>query len=237
MSSLPIRVRRFLVAVSIAAAVLLAMPASASRADWPSGQVYRFVCSGNAIVPDPWLSGVTRTFGSAPTQVTSGAFVESFWDSTDQTGLTPNQVRLQFHYQDQTPGGGVTGALAWGLVMWVNALTLPSGAAYLPDTAMMTFQFHDGSPSVSIGQLQVASGIFFISGATFPLSGEAAMVWFDADTSPRFGGTNSGFLGANHVTYEIVVDNVPEPATMGLLGAAAAGLAVRAIRRRRRPEV
>jgi hypothetical protein len=206
----------------------LVMVAATSGSPWPEGVDYHFWYSGMAGFIPPMVSGVLRTFGSPTSHITiSGTLTDSFWDMTDTTGLPSDQVRLIFHLApDQEEGSG------WlrGRLFVFDGPALPSGAVFLPETARMTFDYAGGP--YTIGPTYNGSGVFSISG---PMYGAYAYT-FDATPGFESGSMiDSGSLvNATGITYEIVVDNVPEPATVGLFAAGALAMMTRVLGRGRR---
>lgn len=223
--------RLLLCAGFVVAAVCLSLGGfSSAEGGWFSGQTYGFLISGTW---GTWFSGEARVFGSDPQQV-SGWFpgTESpsdyvFWDEEDVSGLPPGCVRLTFYVEDVSPMAGMSGVLA---DLHIFDFLLPSGAAYLPDTGRITFGFADGLNPVTYGPTwgPMGSGVFMESGSMrdyfeFQPPGSG---WFDPINHPGQTATDA--------TYEIVVDNVPEPLTISLFGLGA--LALVGAGRRSRPK-
>jgi hypothetical protein len=232
MPAAPLRSARFLWLAAVGVSCGLVVVAATSGSPWPEGVSYYFWYSGMAGWDDPptvpsGAFGALRTFGSPTSHITiSGSLTDSLWDMTDTTGLPSDQVRLIFHLApDSVESGWLRGRL-----FVFDGPALPSGAAFLPDTARMTFDYVSGS--YTIGPTYNGSGIFYTSG---PMYGAYAY-WFDARP-----GLESGLLidsgdlvNPTGITYEIVVDNVPEPATVGLFAAGALAMMTRVLGRGRR---
>jgi len=206
MSILSPAVRIVLTCFAFGAIVILMMGATSSGGLWPAGQEYCFCYSGMA---GPSMN--VRTFGSPATQISSGGLSDIFWDSTDTTGLPADQIRLLFHMAPVT-----TGSSGWLGAPWLDIyqLAIPQGASYLPDTARITALFPEGTAPITIGPTYNGSGIF----STFE-SGAITAAGFDT-----FGMLSGQIHDATGLTFEIVVDNVPEPLTLGLFAAGAVGL-------------
>ena len=234
-SSQPKSVRTFILgALGLAACLILA--AASSGGPWPAGQSYQFCLSGAAY----WwgrLPPTLRTFGGPATQIGLGTFgteTDYFSDSVDMTGLPGDQVRLVFHVDHEFPGAQSGCLNAGGLS--IGNFVSPSGAAFLPDTARVTYKAYDGS-QVTLGPTYGGSGIFtaFNGGPDNSiLSGSFDMTraLFDAmmGVGPLVG--LSGQI--NGADYEIVVDNVPEPATLGLFASGAVLLTGYMLKNRRK---
>ena len=206
-------------AVLLVGVLVLGLAALAAGSPWPTGEEYRFWFSG------AFFSGnASRAFDDAPTAFSSGARTQVFWDGSSTAGLDPGQARLTFSL-DGLPAGGSSGGLAGvGMMLVLLDFDLPSGAAFLPDTARMTFTSDLGGTPIVVGPTVFGSGALFYyqpgTGYTFNARGASVFA--------------SGVLTADHTTYEIVVDNVPEPVTIGLFAAGGIGLLGRLVLKRRR---
>ena len=206
-------VRIVLTCLAFGAIVILMMGATSSGGLWPAGQEYRFWYSG-LLGPFPTPAQTPlRTFGSPATLISSGLMgmsaSDNFWDSTDTTGLPADQIRLVFHVAPVTtyPLSGWLGAP----ILDIFQPALPQGASYLPDTARITALFPEGTAPITIGPTYNGSGIF----STFE-SGAFTTAGFDT-----FNLLSGQIHDATGLTFEIVVDNVPEPLTLGLFAAGA----------------
>lgn len=232
-------VSRLLVALGVLGIAVVCVVAGSARAGYFDGETYRFASSGT--MQAGMDSGILRTFGSAPTNVinTSGGLNTpycDFWDEEDTTGLGPGQVRLKFFMTDRSPFPGTySGAVALTTELDLFGLDLPSGASFLPETARVTYGFPDGLNPVVLGPTYLGSGVFYTSGQTCltfrtPWSGA-----YDPVNHPDPGSVMGSGEWATEATFEVVVDNVPEPITLGLLGAGAGVLALvnRRLRNRR----
>lgn len=205
-------VRIVLTCLAFGAIVILMMGATSSGGLWPAGQEYRFWYSGmlGPIPPAP-AGAPLRTFGSPATLCSSGLLraSDNFWDATDTTGLPADQIRLVFHLAPVTTD--VSSGWLGASFLDIFQLALPQGASYLPDTARITALFPEGTAPITIGPTYNGSGIF----STFE-SGAITTAGFDT-----FNFLSGQIHDATGLTFEIVVDNVPEPLTLGLFAAGA----------------
>jgi len=217
---------RLLLLAALGLIACLILEAATSGGPWPDGESYSFMYSSGGLFgfsQTPY--GYTKTFGGAP--FTSGLFgyADQFWDATDTAGLLPNQVKLIFYLTRE----GSSGSLPGEMLTVFGGLQPPPGATYLEDSARITFTFSSGAP-LAIGPTFDGSGIFgtFTSGSTQGYYFDGSNAWQD---SGIFGSSGTLVTG---MTYEIVVDNVPEPVTLGLFASGALLLAGRLVARNRR---
>jgi len=227
---------RFLLLVALGLIACLVMGAASSGGPWPDGESYRFCYGSGSFGYFALFSGEMRTFGGAPFTFTSGLFGESyvdrFWDATDTAGLQPNQVRLVFYLTRESSSSG---SLPGEVLTILSGLQPPPGATYLEDSARITFAFSSGAP-LTIGPTFDGIPVVgtFTSGmcasGTFA-SGCPLGYYFDGSRVL----SHSGLLGqVTGMTYEIVVDNVPEPVTLGVFASGALLLTGRLVARNRR---
>jgi len=208
---------------ALAALTALVVGLLPANGDPFSGQSYQYGVSGSLGGYGPYQG--SRTFGSAPTTLSSGAMaVMSLSDALSTQGLGPNQARLTFTLSDLTPlagtGSGIFGNPFWPIALSINGIQLPQGADLLPATAGVTYSFDNGPGPVA--------------GTILPDSK------FGPGGSMLFVGTGSGAYPVGNdwpvaASFEIVVDNVPEPVTISLLAAGALGLVGTTFRKTRRP--
>ncbi len=226
-------VSRLLVGLGVLGILVVCVVVGSARAGYFDGEAYRFVSSG--MMQNAGLySGRLRTFGSAPTNVIDALGIPycDFWDAEDTTGLEPDQVRLKFFMADRSPSAGTySGSVALATDLWVSELNLPSGAFFLPETARVTYGFPDGLNPLVWGPTcpPWGSGVFYTSGQTCV---KFATFW--SGTLDPVHHPGSGEY-ATEAIFEVVVDNVPEPITLSLLGAGAGVVALvgRRLRNRR----
>lgn len=224
-----LKVTRLFLLVALGLAACLVLSSATSGGPWPAGETYHFSCASGTFFWS-WgapFSGEMRTFGGPTSQYTSGAMTESFWDATDTTGLPSDQVRLVFNL---ARSGSFSGLLDGGILV-IDDLQPPPGATYLLDTARITFTYSSGAPLIIVPTVSGAP-IFLPYPSGWMSSGAGAT--FNAEGALS-GYLASGLLGATGATYEIVVDNVPEPITLSLFASGALLLAGRrAVKARRK---
>jgi len=229
---------RFLLLAALGLIACLVMGAASSGGPWPDGESYVFCYNSGwlgvfvpQVLPPPFHSGEMRTFGGVPSTFASGilgeSYVERFWDATDTAGLQPNQVRLLFYL---TREGSSFTPLPGEVLTISTDLQPPPGATYLEDSARITFAYSSGAP-LTIGPTFDGLPIF----GMFACGGLQAYCF---DGSRAWNGSgfldSSGTLLVTGMTYEIVVDNVPEPVTLGLFASGALLLTGRLVARNRR---
>lgn len=209
-------VRRLCIVAAIAG---IALFSATANSDWLIGKNYEaYVSSSSGIMPSG--AHIYRTFGDPSTIYANSSGSMFTWsDSSNTDGLLPNQVRLKFLITDvsQTPG------TAWDIIpnantVWLKGFTLPSGAMLRGSTAAVVYHTSNGTLP--------AQGVPFYS---YTLPSQVSTEGLYA-----FGMPSSGILGGAYpdwASYEIVVDNIPEPATAGMLFLSAGVLGY--IRRRR----
>ena len=219
---------RFLLLAALGLTACLVSETTTTGGPWPDGESYSFMYSSGGLFGfSPTPTGYTRTFGGAP--FTSGllfGYVDRFWDATDTAGLAPNQVRLLFYLTRE----GSSGSLPGEVFTIFSGLLPPPGATYLEDSARITFAYSSGAP-LTIGPTFDGLPIF----GMFACGGLQAYCF---DGSRAWNGSgfldSSGTLLVTGMTYEIVVDNVPEPVTLGLFASGALLLTGRLVARNRR---
>lgn len=218
-------------------AILLAWRSDCAWADPFTGQAYNYWMSGGR-------SGVFyntqggRTFGSAPTPMSNDALHWALSDTVDTTGLPLDQVRLKFTLTDESDpntagfASGLFGDCGLGgqpLRLSIEDLVLPPGATFVPGSASVTYSYASGhlgrvpgtlDPSSSFGPGAVMKFVIPAGGTHAPLNVPGA---------PGMSGQ-----WALDATFEIVVANVPEPLTLGLLTVGALGCAAVSRMRKRR---
>jgi len=245
-----------ILSVGLAAAVVGLAATITARASWVDGLSYEFstICNtGNWYTAplydqSPWkVSGQLRTFGSAPTVFTvySGGLPVLQWslsDAYDTFGLPPTMGRLRFTITNLTPPEWGPGACVAGLsgllgsdlfapsALEVKGLPLPGGATFVDAMTLANYYYVDGYPLRVDFYAMYGSGLFNNNPGSGFFTLGITSGFFDS-IGPLSG---MGVPYAKSVTYEIIMDNVPEPLTIGLLAAGGLGVGLSGLRTRRR---